>query len=399
MQVEEQELQLEVGPHVINKIVKEKYISFIVMVRNQANNIQNCLDSIYDCADEIIVVDTGSIDATLNILHKKSLNNDKLKLFRYKWQDNFSDVRNFSLKQATCDWVFFIDADEILDEKRDSLCRYLKSFKNWQRPVISVFRTSKLDVGETYEYEDRIFRNDGMFHFYGYVHEEIRFANNGVPKKIKSNIKVKHCGYLSSELSKHDKLKRNTHYLLKNINEEPDNQRWLYLLSRDGQGILDSKEIISIVVSGLLDGNSEFSRVDIFSIPHSCYKKDLIINLCLLYIDIHDLNRAEILMSIFNSDESNNDPDVLYCQMIIKVINLYEEKLSLLHKFVLSRNNIAKQKKISKLDAMNHHLDDIMAYLLFDTKNYAISKDYFKLLKDDGYNTLFLDESNTLFKI
>lgn len=367
-------------------------VSFIIIVKNQENTIQKCLNSIYESADEIAVVDTGSNDGTLEVLRINLINHSNLKLFDYEWEDNFSSVRNFALKKATSEWIFFIDSDEVLNEKRITLMKYLDNFENYSNSVISIYRTSKLDNGKTHEYEYRIFKNEGKFKFYGYVHEEIRYLNNKIPEKIKSNIRVSHFGYLESEMKKHRKLKRNTRLLLKNIEYEPKNQRWLYLLSRDGQNILGSKELVFKIISRLFDGNLDFSATDIKNLKESTYKADLIINLCLLYIDLRDLKHAKILTSMFTIDEIRNNPDLLYCQTIINIIELYVIKSKLLNNFIEDRNRILESEKVSKIDAMNHNLDDLMAYLLFDTKNYSLSKDYFELLKKYKYPTLFIDE-------
>ena len=68
-----------------------------------------CLESIKAVADEIIIVDTGSNDGTVDIARKYT---DKV--FFHPWEDNFSKARNQALAYATGDWILIIDADEEL---------------------------------------------------------------------------------------------------------------------------------------------------------------------------------------------------------------------------------------------------------------------------------------------
>lgn len=83
-------------------------ISALVITYNEINCIKNCIDSI-DFADEIIVVDSYSTDGTYEYL----LNHHKVKVIQKPFE-NFTNQKSFTLKQATNDWVLFLDADEII---------------------------------------------------------------------------------------------------------------------------------------------------------------------------------------------------------------------------------------------------------------------------------------------
>jgi len=318
----------------------ENTISFIIIVKNQANNIQNCIDSIVKYANEIIIVDTGSTDDTLMILDKNRLNSDKLHIYKHKWKNDFSDARNFALGKASCQWAFFMDADEILSKSNSSLreyFKYLNNIDNIEDKVISISRTSYDNIGSTHEYEDRIFKNNGKFHYYGYVHEEIRFSNNDVPPKYKSNIEVYHYGYMPYEMEIHKKIRRNVQLLLKNLDEEPQNQRWIYLISRDGQNEMESRELIDVIILGLFKNKKNFQLNDVLNLNNTQYKDELIVNLFLLYIDIKDLSHAELLLSAFKAYEIEENPDLLYCKTLIDIIKLYRIKNEILNHFISSR--------------------------------------------------------------
>lgn len=85
-------------------------ISAVMIVKNEKENIKRCLETIEPQVDEIIVVDTGSKDGTIKIA--KSFK--KVKLYRRKWKDDFSDARNYANSKATKDWIFSVDADEVV---------------------------------------------------------------------------------------------------------------------------------------------------------------------------------------------------------------------------------------------------------------------------------------------
>lgn len=69
--------------------------------------------SIINIADEIIIVDTGSTDKTLSILNSlKKMYGNKINVYHYAWDENFSKARNYAMKFATSEWILFIDADE-----------------------------------------------------------------------------------------------------------------------------------------------------------------------------------------------------------------------------------------------------------------------------------------------
>ncbi|MCM2326170.1 MAG: glycosyltransferase [Candidatus Woesearchaeota archaeon] len=87
-------------------------ISLCMIVKDEEDYLGRCLDSVKDFVDEIIIVDTGSIDKTKEIAKRYTKS-----VFDFTWNNNFSDARNFSLSKATKDWILVLDADEIISVK------------------------------------------------------------------------------------------------------------------------------------------------------------------------------------------------------------------------------------------------------------------------------------------
>jgi tetratricopeptide (TPR) repeat protein/glycosyltransferase involved in cell wall biosynthesis len=82
-------------------------LSVCLIVKNEERHLARCLESIRGLADEIVVVDTGSTDATLEIARAY-----RARTASFEWCDDFSAAKNFSIEQATGDWILSIDADE-----------------------------------------------------------------------------------------------------------------------------------------------------------------------------------------------------------------------------------------------------------------------------------------------
>jgi len=80
-----------------------------MIVKDEEYFLDQCLSSAADHVDEIIVVDTGSIDSTLEIAARYT---DKL--FEFPWDNDFSAARNYSIAQAQGDWILVLDADEVI---------------------------------------------------------------------------------------------------------------------------------------------------------------------------------------------------------------------------------------------------------------------------------------------
>lgn len=105
--------------------VKPVTLSVTMIMRDEEKYIGRCLESIKDIADEIIIVDTGSIDKSIEIAKSYGA-----KIYHHPWQDNFSLHRNQSIGYSTGDWLLFIDADEELVGNKKGLKECLSKLSN-----------------------------------------------------------------------------------------------------------------------------------------------------------------------------------------------------------------------------------------------------------------------------
>src|SRR5258708_7858991 len=92
-------------------------VSLCIIARNEEQNLPDCIASVAGLAGEVVVIDTGSTDGTVEIAQRLGA-----KVFHFPWVDSFAAARNESLKHATGKWIFWMDADDRADaENRDRL--------------------------------------------------------------------------------------------------------------------------------------------------------------------------------------------------------------------------------------------------------------------------------------
>ncbi len=91
-----------------------------MIVKNEARCLSRCLASLQGHVDEIVVVDTGSTDATVEIATSFGA-----QVYHFEWVNNFALARNFAIDHCTGDWLFIIDADEYLRNGDASVLRSL----------------------------------------------------------------------------------------------------------------------------------------------------------------------------------------------------------------------------------------------------------------------------------
>jgi tetratricopeptide (TPR) repeat protein len=169
-------------------------VSLCMIVRNEESNIAACLESVRDLMDEIVVVDTGSTDATKSIAARLGA-----KVFDFPWIDSFAAARNESLRHATREWLFWMDADDRLDEENRGKLRALCS----QLPQANVAYVMKclclpdMQSGTATVVDHvRLFRNDARIRWKYRVHEQILMAVRESGAEVRwSDVIVHHTGY------------------------------------------------------------------------------------------------------------------------------------------------------------------------------------------------------------
>ncbi|QJU38854.1 glycosyltransferase [Serratia marcescens] len=206
--------------------MNKPWISALIIVRNAENSILRTIDSIIDVTDEIIIVDTGSVDDTLSIIPK---NNKKIKINSYQWDDDFSKARNYAIELASGPYCFVIDADEYLaDESRKGFRDRLYSLFCGQERTLYAPAIDNMN-GSVLKNNARIFMKRASLKYKGCVHEYL--YEDGYDIEYVPEIVVNHTGYLSGgELD--EKKNRNLRLLKRQLDETPTELRWKYFMLR-----------------------------------------------------------------------------------------------------------------------------------------------------------------------
>lgn len=178
-------------------------LSAVLIVRDEQDALPDCLASLADRVAEIVVVDTGSVDRTVDIARSFGA-----KIEHFPWCDDFSAARNYALGFATGDWILSIDADE----------RLLTPIADLSSDVSGYYVTVIADDSLRY-LTPRLFRNRPEIRFSGVIHEMP--ATEFGRWETRSDIALQHTGYTQEKIAAKDKWERNLKLLDKQIARDP----------------------------------------------------------------------------------------------------------------------------------------------------------------------------------
>ncbi|MFH1849470.1 MAG: glycosyltransferase family 2 protein [archaeon] len=153
-------------------------ISACILARDEEKNIKNCLQSLGSHMDEIIVLDTGSADNTINIARQFTTN-----VFRIQWKNDFSKAYNALISHARTDWILKIDADECLVGGQN-LKKYLSDAGHNGYSFKFLFMHGDGGISFTEKDKLRLFRNFMGYQFFGIIDEGLVDADGNEPRPI-----------------------------------------------------------------------------------------------------------------------------------------------------------------------------------------------------------------------
>jgi glycosyltransferase involved in cell wall biosynthesis len=195
--------------------------------RHEENLLPQTLGSLVGIADEIVFVDTGSRDGTVDAARQFNC-----QILHFPWCNDFSKPRNFGIEHARYEWILIIDCDEALfgAYARDQLD---KVYSSLDQPAFLVWIDNLYEHRRVESFRAmRLFRNDPRIRFQRPIHESVcESVYQGWPDvAIETlDIRVKHYGYLSSCVA--GKHERNANLLLGLIEHQPDDVYASYKLA------------------------------------------------------------------------------------------------------------------------------------------------------------------------
>lgn len=203
-------------------------ISLCIICKNEEKVIARCINSVKDVVDEIILVDTGSQDSTLEIAEHLEVN-----IYQIPWENHFAKAKNFAIDRATGDWIIFLDADEYLTkdsignlrelineaERKKKECIFCEILNQQGDKITSTFKTN------------RIFKHTSQIRYKGRVHERLYNTNREVMGiDFTNQIKILHDGYDEEVWKEKCKGTRNIELLLEELKEDSTNSDIYYYL-------------------------------------------------------------------------------------------------------------------------------------------------------------------------
>ena len=156
--------------------------SLAMIVKNEEEVLARCLDSIKEIVDEIIIIDTGSTDKTVEIAKKYT---DKI--YHFEWINDFSKARNYSFSKATCDYIMWLDADDFFDEEAQTELLRLKKSLSPEIDVIYLKYNIGFDANAnvtTTSRRERIVKRAKNFQWNEPVHECLTVSGSTLTSDI-----------------------------------------------------------------------------------------------------------------------------------------------------------------------------------------------------------------------
>jgi glycosyltransferase involved in cell wall biosynthesis len=215
----------------------ETILSACILAKNEEENISRCLKSIVNLCDEIIVVDTGSTDKTVEIAKSYGA-----KVYHHEWEDDFSLHRNQTIKYASGDWLLIIDCDEELTSTIDPV-----DFKKRLGKIapeigcLIVTTWENIDGADVYWPGYRFVRVSSNPSYKYCAHNKLKFDGY----TAETDIVIKHYGYNTDPEKRKAKRERVLKLLKKRLEEDPKDCAAMYYMCQVYSGISEWDSVIS----------------------------------------------------------------------------------------------------------------------------------------------------------
>ncbi len=336
-----------------------------MIVKNEEKVIERCLGSIKNLVDEIVIVDTGSTDGTLEILKKI----EDIHVFSFGWCEDFSMARNYSIEKTTGDYVLVLDADEYLAYGKREVLENIMNKQQIGRILIESKYLKEDNILSSKSYVSRFFPRNVRYS--GAIHEQLV---SNLPR-VKANFKLKHDGYLNA-----DKSKRNIPLLIAEVKKKPRDAYYLFQLGKELRISERYKEAYHFLVRSYAEAEYQFS-----------YYGELVIEL--IYSG-KECEASEILDIIEKNDEIlKNTVDyhfakgLFFLDYCLKNPHYIEKYLGKIEASFLSCLELNNRNNIQYVQGTSSFLAAYNLGVFYEvTGNIQKAKKYYELSSKEGYN-------------
>lgn len=355
-------------------------LSIGMMVKNEEKYLEQCLSSLMPILDkidsELIVVDTGSNDKTVEIA-KKYTN----KVYFHEWNNNFAEMRNISISYCSGEWFFCIDGDEILEDCNE-IVKFFNSgkYKNYNSAIVNTINIMDLSDANNFVVCKglRLFKIDQDFKYVGSIHNQPVYK--GPTAKLNANIK--HYGYVASDKDLMEKkFKRTSNLLKRELDKDPENIYYMYQLS----------------VSFAMHGDKEEAVTEIERC-YNCIKENkidlsqhlyVLQQLCSSYFNINDYLQAAKYSKEWLKYESAVMDVYYFLGSSEMMLSNNKEAIKYLEKYIELVENKSDIDDISVLNYTIGKIDEVyynLALLNGKINNNEKALNYLKKIKSNKYN-------------
>jgi glycosyltransferase involved in cell wall biosynthesis/predicted Zn-dependent protease len=247
-------------------------VSLCLIVKDEEANLPACLGSAAGLVDEVVVVDTGSADGTREVAARLGA-----RVHDFPWCDSFAAARNESLRHARGAWVFWLDADDRLDEEnRGKLRALFAGLKDEGAAYVMKCRCLPDPAGGAATVVDhvRLFRNHRGLRWEYRVHEQILPSIRRLGHEVRwADVVVQHTGYLDPGLRRR-KLDRDLRLLHLEDAERPDDPFTLFNLGSVYQELGRHAEALPLLRRSLERSQPTDSTVrKLYALVASCHRQ------------------------------------------------------------------------------------------------------------------------------
>jgi glycosyltransferase involved in cell wall biosynthesis len=175
--------------------IKRPKLSVVLIVKNEEELLARCLDSLKAIWDELVVVDTGSTDKTVEIARSYGA-----RLGYFPWRSDFAAARNYAESLCFGDYVYWQDADEVLLEGHEAIRRVVEENTfDGVAPKLIFKRDSEGRPTNTFIRQEMLHRNNGKWSWHGAAHNWL----NGTGRIERPDIVIEHLSRPSGDRPNH----------------------------------------------------------------------------------------------------------------------------------------------------------------------------------------------------
>ncbi|HHV10483.1 MAG TPA: glycosyltransferase [Clostridiales bacterium] len=334
-------------------------ITLCMIVKNEETTLESCLSGIAPFVDEIIIIDTGSIDRT-----KEIALNFTDKVYDYAWANDFAAARNYSISKATNEYILVLDSDEVVEQINIGSIKL--SLEQHPKKIGRLLRINEFTrEGISHKYIERVNRlfSKKHYHYEGIIHEQLVPAiatkpnateyNTTEPKSANTPqhsetvlnedntyhipLTVRHSGYEGDLAQRKKKTERNISLLKNALQQHPNDPYLLYQLGKSyymEEDYANAREFF---------GQALYADLD----PRLEYVQDMVESYGYSLINTEQYETALQLLNIY--DEFSHSADFIFLIALILMNNgRFQEAIQEFQK--------AAKKPECKMEGVNSYL-------------------------------------------